>query len=141
MSRRLKMVFLDDHCLFRSGVLSAIDPEKKIFFVQAFAHSADALRYISNSLDSGERIDLIVTDFMHPGADGYEFARSVRNYEAAFSVRIPILLLTLYSQDYDSIRKGLKESIFSGYLSKAADKYQIRRDIGQLVNVDLSRAD
>lgn len=138
MNRKIKLVHLDDHMIFRAGVQKAIDPEKKIFFIQGFVDSRDALRYIRNSLDSGERIDLILTDFRHLGDDGYAFAKSVRNYEADFSVSIPILLLTMYRADFDLIQLGLKEGLFNYYLPKSADTFEILRTMSKLMNGDSS---
>lgn len=133
MNRKFKLVHLDDHMIFSAGFQKQIDPERKIFFIQSFVDSKDALRYIRNSLDSGERIDMILTDFRHLGDDGYEFASAVRNYETAFSCCIPILLLTMYPVDYELIQKGLQDGAFSSYLSKNCNKEGLHRAIEQLL--------
>lgn len=51
----------------------------------------------------GQIFDLIISDIMMPGIDGYEFARTVRE----LNQEIPILFVTA-KDDFESKRKGFR---------------------------------
>lgn len=59
--------------------------------------------------------DLIISDIMMPGIDGYEFARSIRE----LNEDIPILFMTA-KDDFESKRKGFKAGI-DDYMVKPVD--------------------
>lgn len=59
--------------------------------------------------------DLIISDIMMPGIDGYEFARSVRE----INTEIPILFMTA-RDDFESKRKGFRAGI-DDYMVKPVD--------------------
>ena len=59
--------------------------------------------------------DLIISDIMMPGVDGYEFARSVRETNE----NIPMLFMTA-RDDFESKRKGFKAGV-DDYLVKPVD--------------------
>ena len=59
--------------------------------------------------------DLIISDIMMPGVDGYEFARSVRETNED----IPMLFMTA-RDDFESKRKGFKAGV-DDYLVKPVD--------------------
>lgn len=63
----------------------------------------------------GTMFDLIISDIMMPGIDGYEFAKSVRE----MNTEIPILFMTA-RDDFESKRKGFKAGI-DDYLVKPVD--------------------
>lgn len=59
--------------------------------------------------------DLIISDIMMPGIDGYEFARSVRE----INTEIPILFMTA-RDDFESKKKGFRAGI-DDYMVKPVD--------------------
>ena len=59
--------------------------------------------------------DLIISDIMMPGIDGYEFARSVRE----INTEIPILFMTA-RDDFESKRKGFRAGV-DDYMVKPVD--------------------
>ena len=59
--------------------------------------------------------DLIISDIMMPGIDGYEFAKSVRE----INTEIPILFMTA-RDDFESKRKGFRAGI-DDYMVKPVD--------------------
>lgn len=62
-----------------------------------------------------KKFDLILSDIMMPGIDGYEFAKTVRE----LNEDIPILFMTA-RDDFESKRKGFKAGI-DDYLVKPVD--------------------
>ena len=63
----------------------------------------------------GQIFDLIISDIMMPGIDGYEFARTVRE----LNQEIPILFVTA-QDDFESKRKGFRAGI-DDYMVKPVD--------------------
>ena len=63
----------------------------------------------------GQIFDLIISDIMMPGIDGYEFARTVRE----LNQEIPILFVTA-RDDFESKRKGFRAGI-DDYMVKPID--------------------
>lgn len=63
----------------------------------------------------GNIFDLIISDIMMPGVDGYEFARTVRELDK----EIPILFMTA-RDDFESKRKGFRAGI-DDYMVKPID--------------------
>ena len=63
----------------------------------------------------GNMFDLIISDIMMPGIDGYEFAKTVRD----LNEEIPILFMTA-RDDFESKRKGFRAGI-DDYLVKPVD--------------------
>lgn len=63
----------------------------------------------------GQMFDLIISDIMMPGIDGYEFAKTVRE----LNQEIPILFVTA-KDDFESKRKGFRAGI-DDYMVKPID--------------------
>ena len=63
----------------------------------------------------GQMFDLIISDIMMPGIDGYEFAKTVRE----LNQEIPILFVTA-RDDFESKRKGFRAGI-DDYMVKPVD--------------------
>ncbi len=64
---------------------------------------------------SGALVDLIISDIMMPGVDGFEFARTVRELDA----EIPILFMTA-RDDFASKQRGFRAGI-DDYMVKPVD--------------------
>lgn len=63
----------------------------------------------------GNMFDLIISDIMMPGTDGFEFAKTVRELDK----EIPILFMTA-REDFESKRKGFRAGI-DDYMVKPVD--------------------
>lgn len=72
-------------------------------------------------------IDMIISDIMMPGADGFEFARAVRE----FNTEIPILFMTA-RDDFMSKRMGYSIGI-DDYMVKPIDLEELLLRIGALL--------
>ncbi len=68
-----------------------------------------------DAMYGGSLFDLIISDIMMPGVDGFEFARSVRE----LNKEIPILFMTA-RDDFASKRRGFKTGI-DDYMVKPVD--------------------
>ena len=71
--------------------------------------------------------DLIISDIMMPGIDGYEFARSVRE----LNEDIPMLFMTA-RDDFESKRRGFKAGV-DDYLVKPVDLDELLLRMGALL--------
>jgi DNA-binding NarL/FixJ family response regulator len=135
MQKRLKVVHLDDHRLFQEGVQRCIDPERNKYIIQKFHHSEDALRYIENSLDAKIDIHIIITDFTHPGLNGYYFSKAVREIEKLYKKHTPIMLLTMMGTDGTPlIEEGLHQGFFNAFLPKSAESFEIITAMESLIH-------
>ena len=138
--RKIKIVYLDDHSVYRNGVQACIDPNKERFFFMHFGHADDALRYIKNSFDNNCKIDLIITDYNHPGINGYQFAKEVRALEKLHNKKTPIFLISFCEKSMtEPIQIGLAEGVFNYCLGKNAEVPDILHAIDYLLSKDGKR--
>lgn len=94
----------------------------------------DAVTELLNHSSSGEKIDVVISDYQMTGISGYELASAIKSIP---SIRnIPMILLTSVSQKGDDLKA--REKGFSAYLSKP-----IKRDelLGSIVTVLSTRKD
>lgn len=108
---RKKIVYLDDQVLYPDAVMKLVDPKKERFLFVRFQHPDACLKYVFNSIESNSKIDLIITDFIHPGMNGYDFSLSVRSIESSYSYfkPIPIILLSFTDPSYELTEKDIQE--------------------------------
>lgn len=74
-----------------------------------------------------EVFDLIISDIMMPETDGFEFAATVRDFNAS----IPILFMTARG-DIESKRRGFRIGI-DDYMEKPIDLEELKMRIGALL--------
>ena len=60
-----------------------------------YEHPDQVIVEVVLSLVQEKTIDLLITDYNHPGINGLELARIVKALAARFDVRIPILMITM----------------------------------------------
>lgn len=91
------IVYLDDHVLFQQAVIDAVDPALERFHFVLFQQADDCLAYLQQSMETDNRIDVIITDFNHPGKNGLDFSLAVRKMEASLSCKhsVPIIFLSM----------------------------------------------
>jgi DNA-binding NarL/FixJ family response regulator len=141
LPRKIRMVHLDDHTLFQKGLRICLLDLKEELILQQFQYSHHAFDAIRELILSRKILHLIITDFVHMGQHGYEFAKSVRELESASFLRIPILLLSLQSPTYNEyVVRGLRERVFDAYLPKCAPREQIHETISQLTGLEFRSA-
>ena len=116
-----KIIHFDDSLILVNGIKKILLSHFPEADIKTFTQHQVFTAYVFNCLDKGEPIDLIITDFMHPGPNGYELAKAIRDYEQNFDRRTAILLLTIYEQ-IPGILLGLKENVFDKYISLQEDE-------------------
>ena len=116
--KRKRIIHLDDHRIIGEGIRTLIKAQVPDCYYLYFNKTGTAFRYLVNSIEAGNSPDLLITDFAHPGLNGYEFSKSIRQLEKLLNRKpMQILLLTIYSSKLPVISKGLKENVFTDYLS------------------------
>lgn len=80
-----------------------------------------------DAMYGGTLFDLIISDIMMPGVDGFEFAKSVRE----LNQEIPILFMTA-RDDFSSKQRGFKSGI-DDYMVKPVDLDELLLRIGALL--------
>ena len=93
--RELFIVHLDDHQMFRDGVRFYLAKKFPNILIKDFPTNEGALNFIADCYREGKNIDLIITDFNHPGPNGLIFGKEVRKLQKRFSIKTPIMLLTM----------------------------------------------
>lgn len=129
--RKINILHLDDHLLYSNGVTNCILKKFPNAIFKCIQNGDQALEYVSNCIDNNKPIDLIITDFNHPGLNGLEFAYAVRKTEKISTKRIPILFITLV--DNKSLKINIEKIPFSKYLCKIAYCTEINSAIENLI--------
>jgi DNA-binding NarL/FixJ family response regulator len=124
--RRHKIIHLDDHKLVTDCIRDFVLSDVSNCDFMSFNDTNDAFNYIVNLINNNEIIDVFITDFAHPGMNGYVLSKSIRELENKMNRKpMKILLLTMFSNTFPEISRGLEQKIFSGYLSLSTSKEQI----------------
>lgn len=131
----LVIVHFDDHQLYRDGLRQAIEKERRNFKVYSINAYDSALSYISDCLDGKISIDVVITDFNHPGPNGYEFATEVKHIANLHGYKLPVLLLTMSTIENPRIVKGLEDGTFDYHLTKEANAKDIIETVESLCDV------
>ena len=130
--RQLNILHLDDHILYAKGVTKNCTNKKFPNAITEYAQNGDkAFEYVINCLENKDPLDLIITDFAHPGLNGIDFANAVRIKEIDYSKKIPILFLTL--RDQKSLVQRIEEIPFVKFLSKTSPCEKINFAIESLI--------
>lgn len=116
--RILHIVYLDDHRIFRKGVKRCLKKQLPNIFFEEFTYNTPALYYVEECFKNKVKIDLIITDYNHPGPNGLLFAQEVRKMQNYYFTIVPIMLLTMRMGD-DLLEKAVEDGIFEVYFPKS----------------------
>lgn len=117
---------MDDHQIIGEGIRNLLKPQLPDCYYLYFQDTNAAFRYLVNSVEADNSPDLFITDFAHSGMNGFQFSKSMRQLERLLGSKpMPILLLTMYLRNLPVISKGLKERVFTDYLSLNTNKEQV----------------
>lgn len=109
---KIKIAVVDDHKLFRDGIISLLDDYEDISVV---LECADGMEFIQELQKKKKHIDLVILDVEMPRMDGFEVLRRLKmNYP-----EIKPLIVTMHNEDeliYELVHLGAK-----GLLLKSAD--------------------
>ena len=132
------IIILDDHKLYRSSVSLLLNEKFPVITINQFSESDSALEYFLQCNIDKQRIDLIITDQIHPGPDGFAFASACRIIEKKYGRVSPILLLSMTVNDsaQDKINFNYvisPECPFSLCLPKSVEKDKLIHCISKLM--------
>ena len=129
------ILHLDDHKLLMQGVKRCVSSRFVDCNYECLLHPNPALDFIHQSMSTGVKIDLIITDYTHLGLNGYEFAKTVRQMEKRYAIRHPILMLTMMGCDAPIIQKGCEEKVFDRCLGKDVEVDVFVASVRQLLDI------
>jgi len=130
----IRVLIVDDHPLFREGLVHALATERGFSIVAEAGDGASALR-----LWSEHRPDVAIVDVSMPGMGGIEMVRHLRSAHS----RARVLMLTS-SEDDDDAEAALDAGA-SGYITKSvryADLVKAIREVhagGRPMGEDIAR--
>lgn len=119
----LTIVQLDDHpvmsgCIKDALIVKYLPGSDWNYFM----HPDEALSFLDEKFDKGEKVHLILTDINHLGLNGYEFGKAVKELELKHNnFHIPIVVISFTSEDHPLVSAGLEEGIFNRHFSKGED--------------------
>ena len=132
------IVILDDHILYRTSLSLLLNENFTSISINQFSESNSALEYFLQSNTAKQPIDLIITDQIHPGPDGFAFASACRLIEKKYDRVSPILLLSMTVNDSEQDEINFNhvispESPFSLCLPKSVEKDKLIHCISKLM--------
>jgi DNA-binding NarL/FixJ family response regulator len=123
MSAERRLVVVDDHALFRRGLIRLLQDISGLRVVGEAGDGETALPVIRDSCP-----DLVLLDVNMPGKNGVEVLREIRRDLP----RLPVLMLTI-SRDDDALL-GAISSGANGYLLKNAEPETLRAVIERVLD-------
>jgi len=118
MTKEVRLVVVDDHALFRRGLVSLLADLPEIRVVGEAGDGHEALDVIQEV-----KPDVILMDVNMPGMDGIQTVQALREKKS----KTPILMLTISDEDNDLI--GALIAGANGYLLKNAEPSELREAI------------
>ena len=112
----LRVLVVDDHPLYRDGLVTAIAAMAGVEVVGSAVDGEDAVREAATL-----RPDIVVMDLHMPGTNGIEATRRI----VAAQPDVAVLVLTMLDGD-DSVFAAMRAGA-RGYLLKGADREEIRQ--------------
>ena len=116
MSETFCLVVVDDHALFRRGLIGLLNEMEGFEVVGEAGNGQDALQVVEAT-----HPDLVLLDVNMPEMGGVETLREIRGRNAG----LPVLMLTI-SQDEDALLGAILAGA-SGYLLKNAEPETLRQ--------------
>jgi DNA-binding NarL/FixJ family response regulator len=114
----MRVVVVDDHPVFRHGLVALLNAVDEFDVVGTCADGAEAVRLVAETAP-----DVVVMDLNMPGMSGVEATRRI----LSTSPRVGVLVLTMFEDDesvFAAMRAGAR-----GYLVKGADSPDVVRAI------------
>ncbi len=117
-NNRIRLVVVDDHSLFRRGLVSLLADMADFEVVGEATNGMDAIEIIRLN-----KPDVVLMDVNMPQMDGITAVQSLRNA----GVTVKILMLTISQENEDLI--GAIQAGADGYLLKNTEPDELRRSI------------
>lgn len=114
MSTEIKVVVVDDHPLFRRGVVDAINSELGMNVVGEETRGVEVFRLIKE-----KKPNVLILDFELPGESGLDVVKELRRKRS----QVPIVMLTMY-RDEKVVNEALNAGV-NGYVLKEDSDQEI----------------
>lgn len=124
----IKVIIIDDHPMFRSGLRDALSSEKKIRCVGECGVAAEVMSSIEQLSPDIVLMDIALAGHKGPRTTGIELTRQIKKQWP----EVEVIMLSA-SDTPTVVREALKAGA-SGYLSKDAGKAEIINAIEQALN-------
>jgi two-component system, NarL family, nitrate/nitrite response regulator NarL len=119
--KQVRMVVVDDHALFRAGLVSLLGEMSDFKVVGEAGNGRDALQLIDNV-----RPDLVLLDVNMPVMNGVETVKTLK--QSGFKGNIVMLTISKHEEDlFGAIQAGA-----DGYLLKNSEPEELRKAICQV---------
>lgn len=118
----LRIIYLEDHVLFRRPMINmCLKPLVSSLDLIEFDNGDHARDFIENGIRNKNKIDLIITDILHPGIPRNELVKRIRFYEEKYNskLRIPIVVLSMVPES--RFPNLMSDKIIDAYLAKCAE--------------------
>ena len=122
MTEKSRLMVVDDHPLFRRGLVSLLSYDERFHVVCEAGDVSEALRLVRSM-----SVELVLLDNHLPGARGVDSIASFKELEPTLKV----VMLTV-SEDEDDLAKALKSGA-DGYLLKTADSEQLSETLHRIM--------
>ncbi len=110
MSEIYKILIVDDHALFRSGVKMLLETQDDFQVIADFSNATEALDYLKKN----KKVDLILMDINLPHIDGIEATGNIKK----ICPEVKVIMLTMYKKE-PYLMKAMENGA-SGYILKEA---------------------
>lgn len=121
--KKIRILIVDDHPLFRKGLMAMLESEPKIEVIGEAASGTEAVDLVKTTIP-----DVVLMDLQMPGGGGIESTRQIRDGMPS----VKVLVLTLF-EDNESVFMSLRAGA-SGYILKDADEEEVFRAILAVAN-------
>jgi DNA-binding NarL/FixJ family response regulator len=115
VTRRIKVLVVDDHVVVREGIRVLLGLQPDIQVVGEAVDGSDAIKKVRELMP-----DVVLMDIAMPGMDGLQATREITKEEAE---KARILMLTQYS-DEENVRASTKAGAF-GFIPKKSASSQL----------------
>lgn len=121
--RKISLLIVDDHSVFRSGIIKVLEAEENIFISGQASDGKTALELIPKMVP-----DIVILDIEMPGTNGIDTAREIKSkYES-----IKIILLSMHLNPnfvFDALKTGIE-----GYVTKMSDIEEVINAINKVAD-------
>lgn len=118
----MKVLTLDDHPIFSSGLNTSLSSHEHLFDVISSLNAKDALNYLQNDLE----IDLLILDLTMPEMDGLSFIQMM----IARCIYTPVVIMSA-KEDLTIIEEAFKLGVL-GFIPKSWTINQIADALKQI---------
>lgn len=122
MAQHIRLLVVDDHALFRQGIVRLLNDDPDFLVVGEAASGREGLQ-----LAHQEQPDVVLLDVHMPGSDGVQTAQRLKE-----SGDVKVLMLTISDKDRDLL--GALAAGADGYLLKNVEPKQLRQAIRQVAS-------